>query len=285
MAWVLLSAMVVRHPRFTSGLVVAAGFALWVVAMVTWDDPPRSPKALAYVLSCLGSGTMILGGLCLSLFPSSGERLGQGGEVGPSVAARPLGPAIAVRLHATRTLPECCTCCGDPGVSWRIGQLVDPKRPLSAGRIALSMAGISLPSGGVEVRSYLCEACHRHARKRILLRFATLVLPFAIGGPLWIYLAFTRPGALPWGLLALLVAWLIVATWLQQPSRGRRASTAASHPELGFEILGLEGGTLHLDCWSPAFVHALIEFDPDLRLDLEALEAAEAHAARPLPQA
>ena len=274
--------MVVRYPRFTSGLVVAAGFALWVVAMVTWDDPPRSPKALAYVLSCLGSGTMILSGLCLSLFPSS-ERLGRGGEVGPSVPARPLGPAIAVRLRATRTLPEWCTCCGDPGISWRIGQFVDPKRPPSAGRIALGLAGIPLPNGSVEVRSYLCAACHRHARRRASLRFATLVLPFAIGGPLWVYLAFTRPGALPWALLALLVAWLILATRLQQPARGRRASTAASHPELGFEILGLVGGTLHLDCWSPAFVHALIEFDPDLQLDLAALEAAEAHVAAQQP--
>lgn len=272
--------MVVRYPRFTGGLVFAAGFVLWLVAMLTWDDPPRHPKALAYVVSCLGSGALILSGLCLSLFPSRGERLGRGGEIGPSVPPRPLGPAIAVRSRADKTLPECCTCCGDPGVSWRIGQLVDPQRPLSAGRVALSLAGISLPSGGVEVRSYLCASCYRHARRRALLRFATLVLPFAIGGPLWIYMAFARPGALAWGLLVLLIAWLVIATWLQQPSRGRRASPAASHPELGFEILGLQGGTLYLECWNPAFVHALIEFDPDLRLDLEALEAAEAEAAR-----
>lgn len=248
--------------------------------MITFDDPPKSPKALAYVLSCLGMGTLILGGLCLSLFPSSGERLGRGEAVGSSVPARPLGPPIALRLPSARSFPERCTCCGSSGVSWRISQQVDPQRPVSAGRVALGLVGVSLPSGGVEVPSYLCASCHSHARRRSRIRFATLALPFAVGTPLWIYLAFSRPGLVAWVLLGALIAWLVLATWLQQPGRGRRASAAASHPDLGFEVLGLEGRTLHVRSWSPAFVRELIECEPDLLLDVEALEAAEAHEAR-----
>lgn len=52
----------------------AAAFALWALAMVTWDDPRRSPKDPRYKTACVVAGALLVGGACSLLLPDPATR-------------------------------------------------------------------------------------------------------------------------------------------------------------------------------------------------------------------